>query len=108
MFRISSRTASSIEVPLPFQCLDHIIERDFFPDLKKLRRDTGCLPAESERVGMWFSKHYLLLIAKTCFYVLEFSTAQNPLLWLTGLGVTSRVSICVCQRQKILFGAQLT
>ncbi|KAL5256470.1 hypothetical protein ACHWQZ_G011644 [Mnemiopsis leidyi] len=34
------------------ECLDHIIERDFFPDLKKLRRDTGCLPAESERVDL--------------------------------------------------------
>lgn len=34
------------------ECLDHIIERDFFPDLKKLRRDTGCLPAESARIDL--------------------------------------------------------
>eukprot|EP00116_Pleurobrachia_bachei_P007229 sb/3467491/ len=28
------------------ECLDHIIERDFFPDLQKLRKETGCLPEE--------------------------------------------------------------
>ena len=51
---------SELMILSQFQCLDHIIERDFFPDLKKLRRDTGCLPAESARIGNDFFKFFYL------------------------------------------------
>ena len=30
------------------ECLDHIIERDFFPDLQELRKEHSCLPAKPD------------------------------------------------------------